>query len=258
MPRKIVLCYHAVSPTWRTDISALPERFEQQMSLMLARGYRPVSFSEAVWAPPEAPVVAITFDDAFLSVLTFAWPIMERLGMPGTLFVPTDYIDSGGRLQWPGIDEWLGSPSEPELAPMSWAQIRSLAAAGWEIGSHTGSHPHLTSLDDATLADELTRSKAMCERELGAPCPSVAYPFGDVDARVVTAAARAGYVTAAALPDRQSSRDPLEWPRVGIYDVDDALRFRAKVSPAVQSVRSSRAWDLLKASRSWRDERGQA
>ena len=35
---------------------------------------------------------------------------------------------------------------------MSWAELRTLADAGWEIGSHTVTHPHLTQLDDATLA----------------------------------------------------------------------------------------------------------
>jgi peptidoglycan/xylan/chitin deacetylase (PgdA/CDA1 family) len=148
-------------------------------------------------------------------------------------------------MRWPGIDRWLGGPFERELTPMSWSELQSLAAAGWEIGSHTGSHPHLTQLDEAALEDELARSKKTCEMQMASTCTSLAYPYGDVNARVVAAAAKAGYATAAALPRRLDSRDPLEWPRVGVYRVDDDLRFRLKVSPTLRRLRSSAAWDAV-------------
>ena len=128
---------------------------------------------------------------------------------------------------------------------MTWEQLRSLASAGWEIGSHTATHPHLTEIGDGALEEELTRSKAVCEERLAAPCTSLAYPYGDVDSRVVAAAARAGYGAAAALPRRLSSRDALDWPRIGVYWADDDRRFRMKVSPAVRGLRRSKAWNAL-------------
>jgi peptidoglycan/xylan/chitin deacetylase (PgdA/CDA1 family) len=216
--------------------------------LLLERGYRITRFTEAVRSPADGKVAAITFDDAFRSVFEYGFPILRRLGVPATLFVPTDYIDAdAGFLDWPGIDAWRHGPAERELVPMSWSEIGELADAGWEIGSHTGSHPHLTQIDAAALADELVRSKAECERQLSRPCPSVAYPYGDLDGRVVAAAARAGYITAAALPDKLDARDPMQWPRVGVYHVDDDRRFRLKVSPALIALRSSPAWDGLAA-----------
>jgi len=241
----IVLCYHALSPTWEADLSTTPERFERQLALLAGRGYRGVTFSEAVAAQGREKLVAVTFDDAYLSVLTLAKPILDRLGFPATVFAPTAGVDAGGVLSWPGIDQWLDGPHEHELTPMSWQQLRALAAGGWEIGSHTATHPHLTELDDATLGDELSRSRAACEERLGAPCTTLAYPYGDVDARVVAAASRAGYETAASLPERLSSRDPLDWPRVGVYFADDDRRFRLKVSPAVRRLRRSRLWSSL-------------
>ncbi len=111
------------------------------------------------------------------------------------------------------------------------------------------SHPHLTQVDDATLQDELTRSKDACEEHLGAPCSSLAYPYGDVDARVVAATTRAGYRAAAALPPRLGSDDVMQWPRIGVYNVDDQRRFRLKVSPTMLRLRRSRAWDSLDALR---------
>lgn len=242
-----VLCYHALSPTWDADLSTTPERFERQIRLLLRRGYRFTTFTEAVEARGPGKVAVITFDDAFRSVFELALPILQRLGAPATLFVPTDYIDADGRLRWAGIDHWLGGPFGRELTPMSWAEIRTLAAYGWEIGSHTGSHPHLTQIDDDALASELVRSKDACEEHLQAQCTSVAYPFGDVDGRVSRGAAGAGYRTGAALPVKLDSRDPMRWPRIGVYHPDDDRRFAMKVSPTFIALRSSRAWDALGA-----------
>lgn len=241
----VALCYHALSPTWDADLSTTPERFERQIRLMQRRGYRFTTFTEAVEARNRRKLAAITFDDAFRSVFALGLPILQRLGAPATLFVPTDYIDTGGMLRWPGIDHWLDGSFARELTPMSWAEIRTLAASGWEIGSHTASHPHLTQLDDDSLKSELVRSKEACEKELQAECTSVAYPFGDVDDRVSRAAGRAGYRTGAALPVKLNSRDPLQWPRIGVYHPDDDRRFRMKVSPALIALRSSSAWDAL-------------
>jgi peptidoglycan/xylan/chitin deacetylase (PgdA/CDA1 family) len=241
----IVLCYHALSPTWTAELSTTPERFERQIGLLAGRGYRGVTFTEAVSAPHGARVLAVTFDDAYRSVLELARPILDHFGLSASVFVPTDCIGATGALSWPGIDRWLGGEYEKELTPMSWAELRSLTAAGWEIGSHTGSHPHLTQLDDAALDDELERSKAACEQHLSGPCTSLAYPYGDVDARVMAATARAGYTAAAALPRRLHAAEPLKWPRIGVYHVDDDRRFRMKASPSLRRLRQSVAWDSL-------------
>ncbi len=240
----IVLCYHALSPTWEADLSTTPARFERQIALLVGRGYRGVTFSDALTSE-HGRILAVTFDDAYRSVLEFARPILDRFGLPGTVFAPTDYIGAGEPLRWPGIDRWHGGPHERELTPMSWAELRSLAGAGWEIGSHTGSHPHLTQLDDTALADELARSKAACEDHLGGPCTSLAYPYGDVNGRVAAAAAQAGYRAAATLPRRLQSGDALTWPRIGVYWADTLLRFRLKVSPTIRYLRRSAAWGSL-------------
>ena len=235
----IVLCYHALSPTWDAALSTTPELFERQLRTLLRRGYRGATFTDAVTAPPAERVLCVTFDDAYRSVDRLARPILDRLQLPATVFAPTDLLGVEGPLRWDGIDHWIGGPHESELTPLSWQELRALAGHGWEIGSHTGSHPHLTQLDDAALDSELTRSKAACERELNAPCTSLAYPYGDVDDRVVAATARSGYATGAALPRRLHTEEPLRWPRIGVYRNDDERRFRLKVSPLVRRLRRS-------------------
>jgi peptidoglycan/xylan/chitin deacetylase (PgdA/CDA1 family) len=244
MPEIIVLCYHALSPTWEADLSTTPERFARQISLLVGRGYRGMTFSQAVHSSSSGPVMAVTFDDAYRSVLTLARPILDRFELPATVFAPTDFVGSERPMSWAGIDRWHGGPHEQELIPMSWPELRELAEGGWEIGSHTGSHPHLTKIDDDELTDELARSKAACE-QLAGNCTALAYPYGDVDARVVAAAARVGYEAAATLPRRLRSGDALQWPRVGVYHADDDRRFRLKVSPSVIRVRRSRAWQAM-------------
>jgi len=246
LPVPIVLCYHALSPSWTADISTTPERLERQVRLLLGRGYRAVRFTEVVQSPDRGKLLAVTFDDAFASVARHGAPVLARLGVPATLFVPTDHVDAGGLLQWPGIDRWRGGPWEQELEAMSWAEVAALQRSGWEIGSHTGSHPHLTTVDDGALDAELVRSKAACEQRLEGACTAIAYPYGDVDARVATAAARAGYAAGAALPGRLGDRDPMRWPRTGVYQVDDERRFRLKVSPAMTTLRRSPAWGAIR------------
>jgi peptidoglycan/xylan/chitin deacetylase (PgdA/CDA1 family) len=150
-------------------------------------------------------------------------------------------------MAWDGIDQWIGGPHEHELRCLGWNELGELAEAGWEVGSHTRSHPRLTRLDDSTLADELEGSRTACEQALGRPCRSIAYPYGDVDARVTGAAGIAGYTVGAALPEgRFSEGDRLDWPRVGVYNGDDLHRFRLKLSPLVRRLRRSRVWEAVR------------
>jgi peptidoglycan/xylan/chitin deacetylase (PgdA/CDA1 family) len=238
----LVLCYHAVSEDWGADLAVTPTQLESQLELVLRHGYRGATFHDAVHSPPAAKTVAVTFDDAYRSVVELGFPILAKLGLPGTVFVPTAFTGRGAPMRWPGIDHWLDGPHESELVPMSWEELATLAAAGWEIGAHTRTHPHLTELDDVALGEELRDSRHDCESELGLPCRSFAYPFSDEDERVVRATAVAGYSAACTLPARFHPASPLRWPRVGVYWDDDALRFRLKTSPLILRLRAGRVW----------------
>lgn len=231
MSRSVVLCYHALSHTWPAALSTTPARFEAQLRHLLRRGHRGATFGEAVAAGARERLVVPTFDDAFASVIELAFPIMSRLGVPGTVFVPTDYPDQPPPMAWDGTDRWLGGPHEDELRCMSWEELDRLAEAGWEIGSHTRSHPRLTQLDDESLAAELEGSRTACEQRLGRPCRSLAYPYGDWDERVASAAGAAGYESAATLAASAPEGRPLAWPRIGIYNKDATWRWRLKLSP---------------------------
>jgi len=236
----LVLGYHAVSESWRSALSVTPANLERQLTSLVRQGYRGARFHEAATAPATGKTLVVTFDDAYRSVRELALPIMERLELPGTVFVPTRFAGGGQLASWPGVDVYLDGPDGHELAVMSWQELAGMASIGWEVGSHTRSHPRLTRLRDEELKEELGGSRQDCERQLGGPCHSVAYPYGDTDARVVAAAADAGYLAAAGLPRAHRLHRPsaLNWPRIGVFYGDGRGRFRLKVSPTGRRLRS--------------------
>jgi peptidoglycan/xylan/chitin deacetylase (PgdA/CDA1 family) len=237
----LVLCYHAISPTWSAALSVTPEALEAQLRELVRRGWRGATFEAAVLRPPWPRTLAVTFDDAFLSVLELGHPILSDLGLPGTVFAPTAFLDQRQPLRWPGIDHWSQTPDRAELQSMDWTDLQTLAGDGWEIGSHTQTHPHLTRLDDAALADELEASRRACATRIGRPCHTLAYPYGDVDERVAARAARAGYLCAASL-SLQTPGGVHRWPRVGVYHRDAPWRFRLKVNRPLRRARASPLW----------------
>jgi len=240
----LVLCYHAVSDGWPSPLAVTPERLERQLTALIRRGYRGATFEQAATAPPSSRTLAVTFDDGYLSVLTAARPVLDRLGLPATVFVPTDFVGADGPMRWPGIDEWVGGAHEHELVGMSWEQLGSLRDAGWEIASHTCSHPHLSRLGDAALAHELRESRRVCEDRLGS-CRTLALPYGDGDGRVLAAAHDAGYAAVAGLPGRGTPS--AGWQRVGVYPADGRWRFAVKVARPVRRLRASKLVRPLEA-----------
>lgn len=213
----LVLCYHAVSLRWPADLSVTPKAFERQLRLLKRAGYHGATFTEAVTQRPRRRTVCVTFDDAYRSVLTLAAPALRALGWPATVYVPTDHMGTERPMVWPGIEQWLGTEHEPELLPLDRDELRGLLGEGWEIGSHTCSHPRLTELGDEQLAAELRGSREILRDEFAIECDSIAYPYGNVDARVVTAARNAGYRSGASLPARWTPEEPLDHPRVGVW-----------------------------------------
>lgn len=101
------------------------------------------------------------------------------------------------------IDNWIRrfSPSIAHDAmhhsqPISWEQIKAMAAAGIEFGSHTVTHPNLTRLADTDLTHEIQESKNVLENYLQQPIDSIAYPIGTqsaFDSRVISAVREQGF-----------------------------------------------------------------
>jgi peptidoglycan/xylan/chitin deacetylase (PgdA/CDA1 family) len=236
MSEVLVLCYHAISPVWSSGLAVTPEAFDRQVSNLARNGWRSATFTEVLRQVPAAKTMVITFDDAFASVKRYAQPVLASLGITGTVFVPTDYVSRRAPLAWAGLDRWAQSSDAKELTPMSWDDLGELAELGWEIGSHTRTHPLLTSLADDALNEELRGSREECTERIGRPVTSVAYPYGDVDDRVALHAQKVGYEGAAALAWPSTQLNRYRYPRVGVYQQDSWPRFRLKTGRWSRSI----------------------
>jgi peptidoglycan/xylan/chitin deacetylase (PgdA/CDA1 family) len=225
--RPLVVCYHNVLDAWAHQLAVTPRAFERQLAALVRRGFHPIRAAEVLRRPRRG--LHVTFDDAYRGVLN-AVPVLERLGLHATVFVSTSFADEGGRpLDVPELaDDVARHPDH--LRTLTWDELRGLVERGVEIGSHTVGHPHLPGLADAELTRELTESRRRVEDELGRPCPFLAYPYGEHDARVQAAVGRAGYEAAFALWPGSSPTNRFALPRVDIYRGDSLVRAMVKTS----------------------------
>jgi peptidoglycan-N-acetylglucosamine deacetylase len=93
-------------------------------------------------------------------------------GVTGTIYVPLSY---------------------PPMPRLSDEQLRELARAGFEIGSHTMSHPRLDQVSEERCRQELADSKHALEDILGAPVSALCYPCGKFNARAKRLVRETGY-----------------------------------------------------------------
>ncbi len=229
--RPLVLCYHAVSSRWRNALSIDPDRFERHLRLLLRLGYRPATAEQALVG--HGRLLHVTFDDAYTSLLA-AVSVLERLGVPSTVFVCTSYARDGRPLDVPELADDLRARPE-ELETMTWSSLRDLVDRGVEVGSHTVSHPHLPELGDEGLASELVASRNEISDVLGVPCRLFAYPYGAQDPRVRAAARAAGYHAAFGLPGDMSWSDRYNLPRTGIWRGESLRRTALKTSSVART-----------------------
>jgi peptidoglycan/xylan/chitin deacetylase (PgdA/CDA1 family) len=184
--------YHKVTAVRPNRIAVTPDSFVAQQEF-LARNYRVVSL-EAVrrWFRGEEELPAratlLTFDDGYLDNLEIAHPVLERLGHPAAIFVPTDFIGSATPLPHDA-----GLPVRN--ATVNWEQLGALRGV-FEIGSHACSHRPLTRVPFADARREIVASKRMLEERLGQPVYAFSYPkgsIGDFNPRLEEAVRAAGY-----------------------------------------------------------------
>ncbi len=241
---RLGLTYHAITDSWDDELALSPSSFEAQVRRIARAGYRGVTFSRLATEPASRGIVAITFDDAFASVYEHAAPLLEELGWPATVFVPTGAVERDEPMRWL-LDNGCAEPSDiGQLRPLAWDQIESLAARGWEIGSHSVSHPLLSTLSVAERREELVTSREAIAERVGA-CVSVSYPWGEVNDVVAEAARQAGYTAGGGLAGRFHSGDPMRVPRFAVARRDEGIGIALKTSAPVWAARYSPLWRVV-------------
>jgi peptidoglycan/xylan/chitin deacetylase (PgdA/CDA1 family) len=89
-----------------------------------------------------------------------------------------------------------------------------------EFGSHSFTHPYLTTADPDWRKYELEESKSALEKHTGKTITALAYPYGLYDDTVIEAVKEAGYLTACTIdPGATATADTLlTLPRTWVYD----------------------------------------
>ena len=189
-----VLMYHSVSLVPRgplRDLAVPPWRLAEQLAALVDAGHRLVGLSAAadlIAAGGAERLVAVTFDDGYADFLRAALPVLADLGVTATLYPAVGHLG--------GPATWLGRHAGAVGPLLTWAQVREVAAAGIEIGSHGLVHHPLDVLPAAQVRREVGESRDRLEQELGRLVRSFCYPHGYHNRRVRTAVAEAGHDTA--------------------------------------------------------------
>ena len=180
-----ILLYHHVHPDPPSlDYWIDVENFEDQMQILSDLGYHtvtPTQLRQAILQGlqlPQKPVI-ITFDDGNEDNYEYAFPIMQKFGFIGVAYIVANRI---------GADGFLSAE-----------QLKEIAAAGWEIGSHSMTHTDLADVTPVELREELLDSRLRLEREIGVEVRSFAYPFGSFVSTLGSKVENYGYRTAMGL-----------------------------------------------------------
>lgn len=228
----LVVTYHAISSP-ASPVCCPPAQLQSDLTALGDAGFRFVSLDDcAEWLAGRlrlpARAVAVTFDDAYASVVSEALPILTRLSVPATVFVIGARI--GGDNQWPG--QWRSIGSMP-LATLG--QLREAVAAGITMGSHAWTHPVLPDVDAAALQDEVSGSATRLESLLEVPVRHFAYPYGIRRRREIDAA-RATYRTAVNAQPRSVAvgDDPHDLCRIDCHDLRVGIRLKALAGGVIE------------------------
>jgi peptidoglycan/xylan/chitin deacetylase (PgdA/CDA1 family) len=254
--RSVILGYHGIATAPPQDdlfrLLIPPDRFVAQLELLLCSGFKFTTLADLVdkldgGAPPPGYAV-VTFDDGLRDNYTTALPILRQYDIPATVYVAVGFIG--------GTNPWIAPGPAAEMLGEN--EVRALAAAGWEIGAHTMTHPDLSQLDYDGCLSEIESSRDALAKMSGARIETFAYPFGHYGPAAVAATRDAGLRAAVTTGSGSwapftltramiSSRDPLAITLLKMADRYEplvgspVLRFARYASREIRSGIGSRS-----------------
>lgn len=221
-----ILMYHVIgTPKPGTPLPELwvtPEHFGAQMAALADAGYRAVTLTAVLnaWRGrgtlPARPVV-LSFDDGYLGQGKYAGAVLAARHWPGVLNLAIHNLGVPGGL--------------------TAGRIRTMLAAGWELASHSITHPDLTTLGAAALRREVAGSRTALRRRFGVPVATFCYPAGRYNATVVAAVRAAGYRAATTVVPgvARPGDDRMLLPRIRVNGSDSPEQMLAHVRAATPS-----------------------
>lgn len=229
-----ILTYHAILPgSERCDdpyLQVSQGRLAEQIDRLLEAGFRFTTVTDLASRLTardggDAGIISLSFDDGLSEHLSLVVPLLRERGIPATFYVLTGRIGTkrhGGR----GPDRYLEA-----------GEVREMAAAGMEVGSHGRTHHVLGRLSAERLREEIEGSRDDLAALLGSPPRTFAYPYGSrgtYNGRVIDTLRNAGYVNAVStIIGANRAGTPLyELRRIPVYDTDGPLLALARARGA--------------------------
>jgi len=235
-----VVFYHRVADVGSTSWTISNKTFIKQID-WLQKHFEIISLGEAQrrirhrLAGP--PAVTLTFDDGYSENCQSAIPYLIENKIPCTYFATLKNI----------LD---GSPFEHDIAagidapPNTMDQLRDMAQAGIEIGTHCHNHIDLGGITDRrVLYDEVVGPREVFEKELKTSVRYFAFPFAqymNLNSDVFQLAADAGYegVVSGYGGYNWPATDPFHIERVPVNN--DVIRLKNRVTIDPRTVRPPR------------------
>jgi len=218
---KAILTYHSID-TSGSPISIDPAQFEAHRRWFARRPVRVLSLSALLTHPADgADAVAITFDDGFKNTREAIGALLAD-GLPVSLFIVSRHV--GKTNAWRGV----GDAGIPVMPLLDWDDLERFRAGGAAVEGHTRTHPSLVGLSDTELDEEIGGGQADLRARFHDSTTQFAYPYGDLDDRVL-ARARQFYAVGCttAFSALEEVGDPMLLPRLDTYYFRDAGRLEA-------------------------------
>jgi peptidoglycan/xylan/chitin deacetylase (PgdA/CDA1 family) len=221
------MMYHSVSAVPAGPMRGLavpPARLAEQLGALAGEGYALLGLTAAISTVenyPSARVVAVTFDDGFLDLLTAGLDVLRDARATATLYMSVGHAGATA--------SWMGAHASTFGPMLDWPQVREVVAAGVEIGNHGMAHHPLDVLPPAVLDREVAQSRERLRQETQTDVPSFAYPHGYHGGRVRQAVARHGHESACEVGRRVANlgEQRLAIPRLHVtaeHSGEDVLR----------------------------------
>jgi biofilm PGA synthesis lipoprotein PgaB len=185
----VVLQYHHISSTTPRSTSVTADEFRQHMEFLRDNKFTILPLPDILKAlkqgtPLPDKTAAITFDDAYISVYTAAFPLLREYGWPFTVFVPSGLIGSNPRLY------------------TNWDQLREMGKAGVTLANHSVTHPYFLVRNQGEenadwlqrLEHEIVDAEQKILQETGQSHKIHAYPYGEYNPEIQQLLVKLGYI----------------------------------------------------------------
>jgi peptidoglycan/xylan/chitin deacetylase (PgdA/CDA1 family) len=196
-----ILMYHSVNPAAQAHnrLAVTDGAFRRQMRFLKEHRYNVIPLEalvELIRAKKKIPAraVAITFDDGYKDVYSYAFPVLREYQFPATVFLIVNEI------------------SRPQADRLSWQELEVMQESGLvSFGSHClGPEPLVNLKSDEEIKKEIFESKRILQERLGQRIVLFSYPEGKFDAKIKKLVKDAGYQAAVATkPGKKYSADDL-------------------------------------------------